>query len=148
MKKLTLVLSLLLLSIALFVFSARADDIPANCETGATPNIFARYEAHNDRLVLVDWNTGADVRVIENGLTDTQVLGWSPDCRYLAGAVGSYESMDTVVWDVTTSARTGVVPDAHAQPHHITWGPPQGLHTHLGCKQRCIGRFVSEFRIE
>jgi hypothetical protein len=98
--------------------------------------------------VLVDWNTGADVRVIENGLTDTQVLGWSPDCRYLAGAVGSYESMDTVVWDVTTSARTGVVPDAHAQPHHITWGPPQGLHTHLGCKQRCIGRFVSEFRIE
>jgi hypothetical protein len=117
------VVVIVLLLSTLFARLAFADDIPDNCETGSTPHIFARYEPQNARLVLVDWTTGADVSVVEGNLADTRILGWSVDCRYLAGAVGSYDSMDTVVWDVTTSTRVGSVPDARQQPHRITWGP-------------------------
>lgn len=102
---------------------AQADDIPANCETGSTPNIFARYEPQNSRLLLVDWNTGADVLLLAGDLPETRILGWSLDCRYLATAVGTLDSMDTVVWDVQQVTRVGSVPDARQQPHHVTWGP-------------------------
>jgi hypothetical protein len=77
--------------------------------------------------VLVDWNTGEDIRVVASDLDRTIFLGWSISCRYVAGAVGSPESMDTVVWDAQTGERMGSVPDAHAQPHHITWGPDDYL---------------------
>jgi hypothetical protein len=46
--------------------------IPGDCEyVGAAyqlPGVFPRYEANNQRLVLVNWNTGEDVRVIETAL--------------------------------------------------------------------------------
>lgn len=103
------------------------DGIPDNCENrdGAyyQANIFPRYEPQNQRLVLISWTTGQDVQVVAIGLADTRILGWSVDCRYLATAVGPAESMDTVVWDITSNMRVGAVPDAHLQPHHITWGP-------------------------
>ncbi|MDX2139696.1 MAG: WD40 repeat domain-containing protein [Chloroflexota bacterium] len=121
--RLRLVILAVLILTVLAVASVQADDIPANCETGSSPNIFARYEAHNSRLMLVDWNTGADVLLLASDLPETRILGWSLDCRYLATAVGTLESMDTVVWDVTQVTRVGAVPDAHMQPHHITWGP-------------------------
>lgn len=106
---------------------AAGDGIPDNCEytRGAyyQPNVFARYEPQNARLMLVDWSSGEDVKVVAEGLGATRILGWSLDCRYLAGAVGSSDSMDTVVWDVTTATMIGKVADAHLKPHTITWGP-------------------------
>src|SRR4051794_17907085 len=106
---------------------AAGDGIPDNCEytRGAyyQPNIFARYEPQNSRLMLVEWSSGEDVKVVAEGLAETRILGWSVDCRYLAGAVGDPDSMDTVVWDVTTATVIGKVADAHLKPHTITWGP-------------------------
>lgn len=91
------------------------DDLPDLCNS-----LLPRYEPHNHRLVLVDWTTGADVRVLAINLDDTRILGWSPDCHYLVGAVGPLSSMATVVWDSESGAEVGRVPDAHLQPHHIT----------------------------
>lgn len=103
------------------------DGIPDNCEYTSAPhyraNIFSRYEPQNRRLVLVDWTTGEAVQEIGTNLADTFILGWSADCRYLATAIGSVESMDTVVWDTTNNTRIGAVPDARGKPHTITWGP-------------------------
>ena len=110
---------------------AANDGIPDNCEytRGAyyQPNVFARYEPQNSRLMLVDWSSGEDVKVVAEGLADTRILGWSVDCRYLAGSVGKPESMDTVVWDVTSATVMGKVADAHLKPHPITWGPDDYL---------------------
>lgn len=104
---------------------AAADDIPANCETvPERASIFARYEAHNRRLMLVDWNTGADVMVVATDLPDAYVQAWSVDCRYLAVAVATGgDTYETVVYDTQTPARVGSVPDARNQPHALTWGP-------------------------
>ncbi len=103
------------------------DGIPDNCEHryGAhyRPHLFPRYEPHNRRLLLVDWATGDEAMTLSTDLPDTRILGWSVDCRYLAVAVGSVESMDTVVWDTVDNLRIGAVPDAHQRPHVITWGP-------------------------
>jgi hypothetical protein len=111
---------------ALFTMSAAAQGdlglCPYNDTTGRPP-LLPRYEAYNQRLVLVDWTTGADHLTLESGLAQAWTLGWSADCRYLAAAVGSSTSMDTVVWDTVTGANMGRVPDARGQAHHITWGP-------------------------
>jgi WD40 repeat protein len=125
-------LSLLILMVLVIggMVLAQGDGIPDNCE--AVPehaNEIIRYEPQNRRLVLVDWNTAQDIRVVASDLDNTLLLGWSISCRYIAGAVGSSESMDTVVWDVQTGERMGSVPDAHNQPHHITWGPNDYLVT-------------------
>ena len=97
---------------------AQDDDLPLLCD-----NLFARYESWSGRLVMVSWASGEDVLELASGLPQTVITGWSLDCRYLSAAVGTFDSMDTVVWDAVTGARLGAVPDAHAQPHHTTWGP-------------------------
>jgi WD40 repeat protein len=103
--------------------SHAGDGIPDNCETSATPNLFLRYEPQNRRLVLIDWTTGAEVQVITSDLMTTRIMGWSPDCRYLAVAVGESESMDTIVFDTANHVKVGFVADARQAPHPITWGP-------------------------
>lgn len=123
-----LLLMIFLLFMKLMPSQAGDDGIPDNCEyTNAAyyrANLFPRYEPQNSRLLLVDWSTGADALVIATDLPNTLIRGWSADCRYLAVAVGSPESFDTVVFDTTgTNLRVGSVPDAHKAPHPITWGP-------------------------
>ncbi|NDJ76066.1 MAG: hypothetical protein GYB65_07385, partial [Chloroflexi bacterium] len=86
-------------------------------------NIFPRYEPAARRLTLVDWTTAETVQEIATDLDSTLIRAWSLDCRYLAVAIGPVESMDTVVFDTVTNARMGHVPDAHYQPHYVTWGP-------------------------
>jgi WD40 repeat protein len=108
--------------------------IPGDCEyVGAAyqlPGVFPRYEANNQRLVLVNWNTGEDVRVIETALAapEFQITGWSPDCRFLTGAIGAADETglvywDTVIWDTTISARAGTFEDARRVPYPLTWDP-------------------------
>ncbi len=128
MKKPILLLFITAAFLTFFVTSTHAGDgIPDNCEytSGAhyQPGIFPRYEAHTGRLVLVDWTSGEEVQMLSGGLADTRMLGWSPDCRYLATAVGTLASMDTVVWDVVENRRVGEVRDAQHKPHPVTWGP-------------------------
>jgi hypothetical protein len=123
--------SLLITAFILIGFrtSLFADDgIPGNCENAAVevpPNAFPRYEPQNSRLMLIDWTTGADIRILEANLVTErfQVVQWSPDCHYLAGAVDIDGHLDTVVWDVVNGGRLGAVEDAVGKPHHITWSP-------------------------
>lgn len=108
---------------------ADADGIPFNCENTASPhanvNLFPRYAAGENRLVLIDWSSGAVVRELESGLSDPvfRMTGWSPDCHYLTGGLGDGERFTTVIWDAANGGRVGSVEDAYSQPHRLTWSP-------------------------
>ncbi len=126
-RRLLLIIGLLACFGSYSTLTIYADDgIPDNCEsTGAAyyrPNIFARFELHNRRLVLVNWATGEIVQTVASDVGEGQILGWSVDCRYLAVGLGNTASMDTVVYDTLDNVRIGSVPDARGQAHHITWG--------------------------
>lgn len=79
--------------------------------------VFPRYELRNQRLLLVSWTTGEIVREVETSLDTPRfnVMGWSPDCRYLSGALGD---SDTAVWDVVAAQRAGTFPGAG-----VRWSP-------------------------
>jgi WD40 repeat protein len=122
-----LLIGLLLCFGSILTSAVRADDgIPDNCENAASayyrPGVFARFELSNRRLVLVSWTTGEIVQVLASEVGEGVILSWSADCRYLAVALGTPASMDTVVYDTVDNFRVGSVPDAQGQTHHITWG--------------------------
>lgn len=52
------------------------------------PNLFPRYDINQHALVLVDQITGETVRVLDQFEDNVRIINWSPDCRYLSGAVG------------------------------------------------------------
>lgn len=113
----------LILFICLYMASAD-DGIPDNCEyVPEVAHQFIRYEPQNRHLVLVDWRTGEDIRVVVGNLDQTMILGWSGDCQYLVGAVGNGSTTNTLVWNVNSGEQMGMVENAQYQPHHITWGP-------------------------
>jgi WD40 repeat protein len=102
------------------------DGIPANCETAspyANPNLFPRYA--NGQLALIDWSSGDTVRVLEtaSAASNFWLLGWSPDCHYLAGGLGDGLRYTTVIWDATSGAQIGTVADGYRRPHFLTWSP-------------------------
>jgi len=122
-----LLLGLLLCFGSVLISAVQADDgIPDNCENTASayyrPNVFARFELGNRRLVLVSWTTGEVVQVLATDVGEGVILSWSVDCRYLAVALGTTASMDTVVYDTVDNVRVGSVADARGQSHRITWG--------------------------
>jgi hypothetical protein len=64
--------------------------------------------------------------VIESNidLVDLRVFGRSSDCRYYAAALEVDNDLwETVIWDIATSARVAVFPDAHYIPHGFSWSP-------------------------
>ncbi len=103
------------------------DGIPANCETVdssyADPNLFPRYA--NGQLALIDWSSGDTVRVLETGSAAPNfwLLGWSPDCHYVAGGLGDGLRYTTILWDATSGAQMGTVADGYRRPHFLTWSP-------------------------
>jgi WD40 repeat protein len=95
-----------------------ADGIPDNCEyvNGAfyQPNLIPVYDTVQNRVLLIDWTTGADVKVLDEGLETApdrygrlpvQFLSWSPDCRYLAASIKTSLGKDLMVWDVISGTR-------------------------------------------
>ncbi len=127
-------LTALFILLALVPAALADNGFPGDCEAAGAayqlPGVFPRYEAHNQRLVLVNWNTGEDVRVIETGLAapEFQITGWSSDCHYLAGAIGSADEAglvhwNTIIWDAMTSTRVGTFEDARRVPYPLTWDP-------------------------
>src|SRR5689334_5312854 len=106
---LLMVFPLLILFSGAHLMQAAGDGIPDNCEhldaAYYQPTIFPRYELQNARFVLADWTSGADVKVLESGLTTNAfwIIGWSPDCRYLVAAVTA--SRDYYVWDTVDGRR-------------------------------------------
>jgi WD40 repeat protein len=102
------------------------DGIPANCESSspyADPNLFPRYA--NGQLALIDWSSGEVVRVLatDSAAPNFWLLGWSPDCRYLAGGLGDGLRYTTILWDATSGAQVGTVDDGYRRPHFLTWSP-------------------------
>lgn len=129
MKKLLLTLFLLLLSAGVY---AQSDDIPNNCryQHGAffNVNLFPRYEFNNQRVVLVDWSSGAEVRELATSISggDYRVMGWSPECQYLSIAFSHLDEQnvqlwDTYVWDVVAGGQIAYFPDARLSPYPMTW---------------------------
>jgi|GEM_PF-6237951 len=87
-----------------------------------------RYEAYNQALVLEDAVTRENMTVIEDNLdiTSFTYLSKSPDCRYIAVAIGQGERMDTVIWDLVTLERASVFEDARGISHPVDWSPYGG----------------------
>lgn len=124
---------LVLLSGMVFSTGAQAEDVlqgvcPHSDGAYFQAGVFPRYELRNQRLLLVSWTTGQIVREVETSLNTPRfnIMGWSPDCRYLTAALGDWE---TTIWDVTTSQRVGSFPGAG-----LRWSPDsqQALLTQQG----------------
>jgi hypothetical protein len=83
-------------------------------------DVFPRYELRNQRLLLVSWQTGAIVNEVQTSLATPRfvVMNWSPDCRYLAAALGEGLEAETAVWDVTSATRVGTFAGAG-----LEWSP-------------------------
>ncbi|MEZ4669351.1 MAG: WD40 repeat domain-containing protein [Anaerolineae bacterium] len=83
-------------------------------------NVFPRYELRNQRLVLVSWNTGKLVKEIQTSLLTTRlnIMNWSPDCRYLAGAVDVNGKTTVHIWDVVNAQVVGEFDNAG-----VRWSP-------------------------
>ena len=131
MRQLTLLL-VLIFAVSEIPAQAQADlpdtdGIPANCETADSPyadsNLFPRYA--NGQLALIDWSSGDTVRVLEadSAASNFWLLGWSPDCHYLAGGLGDGLRYTTIIWDATSGAQIGTVEDGYRRPHFLTWSP-------------------------
>lgn len=59
----------------------------------------------------------------------------SPDCHYIAAHVTKDDVRDTVIYDLSTRARVGIIPDAIGLDRHIDWAPFGGyalVHTRDG----------------
>ncbi len=68
-----------------------ADEPPFYCpNTQGThyQNAFPRYNIVTRSLLLVDGATGETVRTLGSIKNNLRLISWSPDCRYLSGAVG------------------------------------------------------------
>lgn len=91
------------------------------------PGIFPRFEASTKTLLLVD-DSGETVRVVDTIEENVRIINWSPDCRYLTGAVGlitsassqttprlrdqptiTWKTRDIVIWDTTTGGRVHTI---------------------------------------
>ncbi len=89
------------------------------------PGVFPRYIAAQGALALVTPD-GTIVQVMEAIEHNVRVINWSPDCRYLTGAVGSiraygsgadrdnyvwWVSKDIVIWDAVAGGRVHTFPN-------------------------------------
>jgi hypothetical protein len=125
---LTLIISVLILP------AAQAQDTPILSDDPPYPcpnangayyqaGVFPRFDAATRSLVLVDAN-GATIRTLDHIEQNVRIINWSPDCRYLTGAlgvIGRYESgesrssgedyvnwdsrQELVIWDVYSGQR-------------------------------------------
>lgn len=126
-----------------------SDDPPYPCPytDGAfyQPNVFPRYDVSQGALVLVDTTTNATVRVLEPIRENVRIINWSPDCRYLTGAVGEIrlaqadqewlggedfvywgrDERDIVIWDALQGGRIHEVPNPrrYVLEQAVFWSP-------------------------
>ncbi|MEL6149878.1 MAG: hypothetical protein AAFR56_09660 [Chloroflexota bacterium] len=78
-----------------------ADDPPYFCPNTASPhyqNAFPRYDVATRSLILVDGTTDETVRTLGPIENNVRIINWSPDCRYLSGAVGLIITSGEVEW--------------------------------------------------
>jgi hypothetical protein len=121
--RLRICLLVVILLYGVSVLAQTGDGIPDNCEHASTSEqlvLFPRYEPHNQRIVLVDWNSGADIRELDTNLTNTaiQFRDWTADCRYLIGtSLNSNNNTDTVIWDTVAGHRVFTIVGERYYPY-------------------------------
>jgi len=86
-----------------------SDEAPFYCPyTNAAyyqKGLFPRYIITTHSLVLVDDKSGQTVRTLDTFTDNVRLINWSPDCRFLSGAVGKfgfagkYRDWVTVGWN-------------------------------------------------
>lgn len=102
----------LLIILFLLVGRFQQDDIPFCSDTQGAyyqPDIFPRYEYHNNRFLLVNYQTGEEVQILSENLeTDSfWIVSWSPGCRYITAAVN--QQRDYYIWDTSNGQLIGSV---------------------------------------
>ncbi|MEP6988134.1 MAG: hypothetical protein ABI970_21200, partial [Chloroflexota bacterium] len=129
MRKLMGILMMAMVVVSAGIMAVGAQDDATAVLRDACPNtegayykagLFPRYEYRNKRLVLVSWNTGKTVEEVETSLdaSHLNVMNWSPDCHYMAAALGEFGHTSTVIWDVTNGQRVGSFANAG-----LRWSP-------------------------
>jgi hypothetical protein len=69
--------------------------------------IFPRYEFRNQQLLLINWETGAEIALeMSLNVPEFRVINWSPNCRYVFGWLAG---QGYAVWDVITRTRAGSI---------------------------------------
>lgn len=113
------------------------------------------YNAADATLVLADAVTGEPVRVLEANLATTELLGYSPDCQYLVGAVGPFSrpdgeralatvqepvgyylslDQDVAIWDAASGARVATFTMNYRRLDlpRVSWGEDGSVTIHSG----------------
>lgn len=126
---------------------------------------FPRYEASTGELVLADVS-GMPIHVLDQITENVRIINWSPNCRYLAGAVGkitmygAYDeqefvawergSRSIVIWDAINGGRLQVIanPGQYPSDPAVIWSPDaQYALLRAGCpsvRHSCIWERYSE----
>ncbi|MCL4878253.1 MAG: PD40 domain-containing protein [Anaerolineae bacterium] len=102
-----------------------AENTDFRCKIATGDHVFPRYEEGNQRLVLVSWNTGQDVMVLEEGFSTSKfdIRGWSPDCRFLMVGLGPIGAQDIAVWNVNEGRRVGTIVNSSGYEVGPLWSP-------------------------
>jgi WD40 repeat protein len=108
--------------------------------------VLPRDDINNRRLVLVNWNTGDELKVLEENFPYEYDYRWSPNCRYLTGSwnPGRTEAVfhrisdappGFIIWDTVSGARVAAktpgqfydyLTDRTYSPH-IFWKPDSSM---------------------
>ena len=97
------------------------------CQWNKNPDkIEPTYQPNNQRLILLN-KSRAVVQVVEDHLilTDFYPVDYSPNCRYLVGALGKDGQFDTVIWDLESqpARRVSVFEKSYKYGHSVEWSP-------------------------
>ncbi len=121
------------LLLALFAFSIFPHALPAQAESPwvcrhapgsdlyRPDGLVIRYEARNERLLLVSVESGEIVRALETALASLDIgnFDWSPNCRYLFGSANG----DAILWDTATGGRVATF--ANVTPKNPPYWNPE-----------------------
>lgn len=131
---------------------------------------FPRFNAQNKTLDLVN-ETGEVLRVLDAIEQHVRIINWSPDCRYLTGAVGqiiiasdassdgerliAWSHKDIVIWDATTGGRVHTFENnagrylSSSLQSPVIWQPDAAYALVLGgCFKASRSCFYDRFRVD
>ncbi len=88
---------------------------------GCTPKV--QYQTYNQRLVLKSYITSELVDVIESNLVLKQydLIGWSPNCNYIAANIDEGNGLVTVVWNTRNNSRAMTLPYSRENRSTFDW---------------------------
>jgi WD40 repeat protein len=59
----------------------------------------------NETVSLIDAQTRAVYHILETGVRNVNLLGWSPSCRYVAAFIHQSDNTNLYIWDVETGSQ-------------------------------------------